>query len=141
MKNTLTKLLPAVLLLLAVALSGCERSGNPLKNTEWKLYGFSNTADGTLQQAEPADCDNCYTIRFDEDGEFKGKSSINIIKGKYWIRGKNIGFTNITSTFAEESLDGYKYVEALPQVNRFEISSEQLKLYYGNTNYLLFKKR
>ncbi len=81
----IVKLLPAVLLLFVVALSGCEKDKNPLKSTEWKLYGFGNTADGTLQQAEPTNCDNCYTIMFGEDGKFKGHTSTNAIEGEYRV--------------------------------------------------------
>lgn len=137
----IVKLLPAVLLLFIVALSGCEKDKNPLKSTEWKLYGFGNTADGTLQQAEPTNCDNCYTIMFGEDGKFKGHTSTNAIEGKYRVKGVDINFFEIGGTKINELLDGQKYVEALPQVNHFEMASEQLKLYYGDASYLLFKKK
>ncbi len=135
------KLLPAVLLLLAVALSGCERNKNPLKNTEWKLYGFGNTTDNTLREAEPKDCNICYTISFREDGTITGHTSTNEIRGQYLIKGRKLNFMELVGTEIKEIFDGDKYVEVLHQVEQFEIISEQLKLYYGNTNYLLFKKR
>lgn len=42
-------------------------------------------------------------------------------------------------TYAGETSDGKIYLEALRTVNRFNINSRGLSLYYDSDNYLLFK--
>jgi hypothetical protein len=37
------------------------------KNTKWKLVGIMNMNTGILQELEPKDCEECYTLTFDTD--------------------------------------------------------------------------
>ncbi len=124
---------------------GCEKEKEEQAPTElygtWKLTGFGNTADNTLRKAEPQECEKCYTITFLKDGTITGHTSTNDIRGEYWIKGANLDFLNLRGTKINELFDRREYVSALHQVNRFEIISKQLKLYYIDTDYLLFKKK
>lgn len=61
--------------------------------------------------------------------------------GQYRIKDRKLNFIELGGTKINELFDGRKYVEALHQVNRFGIVSKQLKLYYSDTDYLLFEKK
>ncbi len=132
-------------LLLLIGGVGCEKEKEEYGSTElygtWKLSGFGNTADHTLREAEPKECEKCYTITFLSDGTITGHTSTNEITGEYRINGRNLNFLKLGGTKVGEHPDGWVYVEALNQVHRFEIVSQKLKLYYnGGKNYLQYKK-
>ena len=132
-------------LFLLIGCVGCEKEKEELVPTKlygaWKLIGFVSTADNTLREAEPKDCEECYTITFLNDGTITGHTSTNELWGQYRITGRNLNFIQLGGTEINELFDGRNYVEALYKVNRFEIISNQLKLYYGDTDYLLFKRK
>lgn len=107
----------------------------------WKLEGFGDTKTNAFREAEPKDCTICYTLIFLRNGMLTGKSSTNEIGGEYQIKGESLDFLKIGGTKINELFDGRNYVEALYKVHRFEIVSKQLKLYYSDTDYLLFKKK
>lgn len=140
-----TILFTAIALFLLTGETGCEKEKEEKAPTElygtWKLTGFGNTADNTLRKAEPKECEKCYTMTFLKDGTITGHTSTNEIGGEYRIKGGNLDFLRLGGTEINELFDGRNYVEALYKVNRFEIVSKQLKLYYGDTDYLLFKKK
>ena len=60
-------------LLLAVCLIGvaCKEDEpekeQSLANTKWKLAGIMDMDTGILQELEPKDCEECYTLTFDTD--------------------------------------------------------------------------
>ncbi len=108
----------------------------------WKLEGFGNTVDNTMKEAEPKDCEQCYTVTLREDGILTGHTSTNELMGTYIVNGRN--FTMVfAGTEINELYDGKKYIDALNQVNQFEVFSEprSMRLYYnGENNYLQFKQ-
>ena len=140
-----TFLFSVIALFLLIGGMGCEKEKEEYGSTElygtWKLAGFGNTADHTLREAEPKECEKCYTITFLSDGTITGHTSTNEIGGEYQIKGESLHFLKIGGTKINELFDGRNYVEALYKVHRFEIASKQLKLYYSDTDYLLFKKK
>ena len=140
-----TILFTAIALFLLIGVTGCEKEKEEEAPAElygtWKLTGFGNTADNTFREAEPKDCEKCYTMTFLKDGTITGHTSTNEIGGEYRIKGGNLDFLRLGGTEINELFDGQDYVEALYKVNRFEINSKQLNLYYGDTDYLLFKRR
>lgn len=140
-----TILFAAIALFLVIGGIGCEKEKEEQAPAELygtcKLTGFGNTADNTLREAEPKECEKCYTMTFLKDGTITGHTSTNEIGGEYRIKGRNLNFMELGGTKINELFDGRNYVEALYKVNRFEINSKQLKLYYGDTDYLLFKRR
>ena len=140
-----TILFTVIALFLLTGGTGCEKEKEEQAPAElygtWKLAGFGNTADNTFREAEPKDCEKCYTMTFLKDGTITGHTSTNEIGGEYRIKGGNLDFLRLGGTEINELFDGQDYVEALYKVNRFEIISKQLELYYGDTDYLLFKRR
>ncbi len=142
MKTKLVLWISALLLLIGGV--GCEKDEDKILSEligTWKLVGFGNTANKTLREAEPKECEKCYIITFLSDRTITGHTSTNEIGGEYRIKGRNLNFLRLGGTKVGEYPDGYIYVEAIEKVHRFEIVSKQLKLYYDDTYYLLFKKK
>ena len=106
----------------------------------WKLVGFVS-ADGILREADPKDCDRCYTISFLKDGYLTGRTINNEAWALYQFNGHNIRIRDFGMTMVGEYGDSDTYVKALKQSTRYELVSGRLRLYYNNDrDYLLFKK-
>ena len=106
----------------------------------WKLVGFVS-ADGILREADPKDCDRCYTISFLKDGYLTGRTINNEAWALYQFNGHNIRIRDFGMTMVGEYGDSDTYVKALKQSTRYELVSGRLRLYYNNErDYLLFKK-
>jgi len=106
----------------------------------WKLVGFVS-ADGTLREVNPKDCDQCYTISFLKDGRLTGRTISNEAIARYQFNGHNISISDFGMTKVGEYGDSKTYIEALRRSTRYELVSGRLRLYYNNnTDYLLFKK-
>ena len=119
-----------------------------LLNTKWKLAGIVDTETGELKELEPKDCEECYTIAFDTDKTFSGRTASNIIDyADYEIDYKTGGFyiTNIIGTERAEIGEGYLYCDILWKIKSFTITDKYpriLHLYYNDKkNYLLFKRQ
>lgn len=115
-----------------------------LQGTKWKLIGIVETE--ILIELEPKDCAECYTLTFDTNDTFEGRTTSNIIMGNYEIdyNTQTLRFTNIGGTEVGEVGDGYKYAEILWKIQSFilkkDVHPSMLYLYYNeNRNYLLFK--
>ena len=132
-----------IALLLLIGGEGCEKkeqAKTELYGT-WKLVGFGNMSDHSLQKAEPKDCEECYTITFMKNGTVTGYATTNEIAGVYEIKNNFLHFPFLgLKTGNNELWDGKKFLETAQQVYRFEIKSKQLFLFYSDTKYLLFKK-
>jgi hypothetical protein len=149
-----------ILLILGIFAVGCNNSflldkldevtpQNPIdsaatfSNTSWKLAGFMNVAAGTLTEAEPKDCEECFTLSFETDSTFTGKSSTNELYGEYALdyQTSTIQIINLGGTKIGETPDGYKYMDSLRAIHSFSITETALKLYYNNgKEYLLYVK-
>ena len=69
-------------LFILMGMTGCEDNENStgLKGTTWKLAGFVNVETGELTEAEPKDCERCYTIVFIANTNGTGRSVLNTIE-------------------------------------------------------------
>ena len=108
----------------------------------WKLEGFGDTDTNTFREAEPKDCTVCYTLIFLRNGMLTGESSTNEIGGEYEIKSNQLHFPLFgLKTYINELWDRPVFLETIRKVDRFEIASQKLKLYYNSgKNYLRFKK-
>ncbi|HTN69186.1 MAG TPA: lipocalin family protein [Dysgonamonadaceae bacterium] len=90
--KTKTILLTVIALCLLISGKGCEKSNKITSDIigTWKLVGFGNTADNSLKEAGPKDCDKCYTITFKNDEKIFGVTSTNQATGVYKIKGNGI---------------------------------------------------
>jgi heat shock protein HslJ len=137
--NKLLVIIP--FLFLIIGMGGCEEKINvPDLYHTWKLKGFGNTADNSFKEADPKDCEECFVLTFYDDNTFTGKSIINRFVTNYYLSGNNLSFPNgINITKVDEITgDGTKFTEALKNVHRYSIEKSMLKLFYSDTEYLLF---
>ena len=123
-----------------------------LGGTKWKLAGIIDVETEALTVLEPKECDNCYTIIFDnavsdcnEDNlsSFSTYSSSNSLGACYEIdyEESSINIFHFGGTKRGEIGDGNLWWYIIPIVQSFALENNQLRLYYNdNTNYLLFKQ-
>jgi hypothetical protein len=132
----------AAILLLLTSVFACGKEDEivSLKDTKWKLVEFVHVSERTTKTPEPQS-DQCYWIFFDSDTTFSGITSTNEVRGIYRINPptSTIYIDNIGGTKINELFDGNLYVERLLSVSFFELTKTSLKLYYNETDYLLFK--
>ncbi|MDR0680526.1 MAG: META domain-containing protein [Dysgonamonadaceae bacterium] len=111
---------------------------NPkLTDIKWKLTSF--VSNGNAKTPEP-DSNDCYWLIFDDDNTLEGKSSANFLLGSYEVNHQtsSLRITNLGGTEIYELPDGRLFVESLMTVRSFELQEAVLKLYYNETDYLLF---
>lgn len=128
-----------ILLLIATSCKDDSVSNMPtetkLKGTSWKLLGFFDVEKNTLIEAEPKNCEDCYTLYFDTDSTASGKSILNDIVLN--INTLRVGMTYIYETDG----DGDLYTDILgEQIESYSYEKDKLKFYYNNKkNYLLYR--
>jgi len=106
-------------------------------NTLWRLESFETLDDEIIK---PQD-DQIYTIQFEEDLTFFGKSDCNDILGEYETGpNQSIKIIRLGTTFAncgKVSLYN-KYYRAIYSLYSYEINKNKLHLYYSNGSRLNF---
>jgi hypothetical protein len=129
------------ILICAASYTGCSENQNNLENssltgTKWKLTGFVTNGDA---KTPVPDSNDCYWLLFKDDNTLEGKSSTNFLSGSYEIdRTSSLLITNLGGTKINELFDGKFFVESLAAVRSFDLQEDALKLYYNETDYLLF---
>ena len=141
--KTKTILFTAIVILLLIGVGGCETEStdNNVKSIigTWKLEGFGNTSNKSFKEANPKDCEECFVVTFNSDNSFFGKSSINALSSNYVLSDFNLSFPKgIIATEIAENGDGSRFTEAFGTVFRYSIEKSKLKLFYSETEYLLF---
>lgn len=137
-----TFLLILITLALLLGGMGCEKNNEIPSELlgSWKLMGFGNTADNSLKEVEPKDCDKCFTLTFKRDKTFYGKSVMNLLEGRYAVSGSNISLSVGGTKIGEITGDGGKFIETLSQADRFTIHNSNLYLYFSEKEFLSLKK-
>lgn len=131
-----TILFSVIALFLLTGGTGCEKEKEEQAPAElygtWKLAGFGNTADNTFREAEPEECEKCYTMTFLKDGTITGHASTNEIEGKYEIKSNQLHFPLLgIKTYINELWDGPIFLETVRKVNRFELNHYGLEIHSG----------
>jgi uncharacterized repeat protein (TIGR02543 family) len=122
-----------------------------LQGTKWKLIGIVDVQSGNLTELEPKDCDECFTLIFDTDDTFSGRTVNNIMWGEYEIdyNRHTLRATDFAVSEALDTRDGELYSQILGgyffrKIQSFTVRDTHpriLHLYYNNgENYLKYKK-
>jgi len=125
---------------------------SPLEGTKWKLAGIVDTSTNELMVLEPKELDDFYrhvysvgdfyTLMFDTDSTFSGRTTTNVIGGIYitdYVT-NSIHFTSFGGTKLGELGDGGLWWVIFPTIRFFTLQGNELKLFYNdNKNYFLFK--
>ena len=115
-----------------------------LTGTSWKLNGVVDAEAGKLTELEPKDCEECYTLTFDDENTVYSFTSANSLTGKYEVDFKTYTFsiTTLGSPKLGERGDGNSYRYVLPTVQSFSLQEGELRLYYNEKKeYLSYKVR
>ena len=139
-----TKKLLLIPCLLTIIWMGCKEDSEINQSIvgTWKCEGFGDTKTNNVKEIEPKDCDNCYTLTFEEDGTLSGRSILNTLSGEYEISDKEINFTSYFLTeIGEINEDGTKFTDVFAKkIFQCEIKKLTLKLFYSETEFLLFNR-
>lgn len=143
--KTFKDLLPITLLILLLA--GCSDDKDDKNHEypeeltkEWKFIGFGKLNSSETQTPDPHP-NYMYRLHLEKDGTLTGYSSVNDLYGKYKINSTNkkVEILNIGGTEVAETTDGNEYVNALTKIKSYDITENQLKLFYEGDEFLLFK--
>jgi hypothetical protein len=132
-------LIPLFLVLICTSCKEKDKNNDfPLKDTKWKLIGFVDTKTDVVTEADPKNCEECYTITFD----FQGQASAKLVNKYRAIDIFNpLGLEN--DDMAEDIGDSMLYDSAILHITSYTFENEILKLFYedkeNNKNYLLYK--
>lgn len=140
-----------LLLLIAIFASACssdddyndsygQMTSRPELLKAWKLEGFVNGIDHSLQKVQPENCGECYTLTLNKNFTFQGRTSVNSISGEYTFSQNKFSFKNVLMTEINEMQDGARYVTYFHAVHSHSIVNDKLRLYYNDKgDYLLYK--
>jgi len=143
MKTTIKRLLFISPLIFLLFLSSCARMVGPdydaqLADTEWILFAYGDVeaptqvVDGTV-----------VTLQFKPDGLVGGSGGCNVYSTKCEVNDSSIKFGDIETTLMaclDENISAQEsnYFSALREVNRYERSGDELRLWYGRGESVLF---
>ena len=114
-----------------------------LQGTKWKLVGIVDAETGTLQELEPKDYEECYTITFDADSAFYFHTATNQLWAIFDIdyRVFNIKIHTIGGTEVVPYFDEILFRNTLYAVQSFSLQEKELLFYFNDKkNYLLYNK-
>ncbi|MDR0667998.1 MAG: hypothetical protein LBF90_05205 [Prevotellaceae bacterium] len=138
MKKNIFKTI-AILLIVAGVISSCKKekeNNSSLQGTKWKLAGYVDAATGNRVDAEPADCERCYTLIFKTETSAWGYTVLNQISVSL-VSEKMFSI----DTKVDDSMSGnvVLFYEAIKTTDSYKHENAELKFFYNNKqNYLLF---
>ncbi|WP_138480793.1 META domain-containing protein [Dyadobacter bucti] len=133
----------AMYTVLPALLSGCGKTTTINSNMEltgkWKLESIVQGSD-TISRPQPAKGVMEIGVNFKEKGELEATSSTNYLTGSYEIAQQNTIQIGGGGTERAETKWGNLFVNALPNVNLYELKPNRLILYYDDNNQLIFNR-
>ena len=117
-----------------IYLDTCENPDTTLRCTKWRLVGiFDANTDTLIKELLPKNLNNCYTLKFYTDTSFVAISVSNMM----WMN--ILKPHTFWTTFVGESKDGEMYSDALQFTTAYTYNRNELKMFFDNNKYLLFK--
>jgi hypothetical protein len=119
-----------------------ESSPSLLAGTKWKLTGYMDTETGELIEAEPKNCDDCFTIKFYSGTE----GSVTVVLIYYHVN-LSIEYIFKDPAFSialgpdDSGIGNCRlFNRAIETVTSYELETDELKFFYNDKkNYLLCK--
>lgn len=116
----------------------------PLVGTRWRLLGFGEEGSEMIRIAEPSETDSQLWLEFFEDGTIEGRSSNNLLSGKFHNFSNNqfelLEFYVLS--YALESGDGFYMTSSLKNADIGNVETKGLKVYYTENErrkFMLFR--
>ena len=119
-----------------------ENEPMKLSGTAWKLISIVDMVGNKSRVPEPNKDEN-FMIKFQEKDLMNGCLSINTISGRYCVDygRQTIKMSVTSSTFADDSPDGYAFLQYIKNVNKFVVTNDILRLFYDDIVCLEFERR
>ena len=119
-----------------------ENEAMKLNGTTWKLISIVDMVSNKSRAPEPNKDDN-FMIKFQDKNLRNGCLSINTINGRYYVdySRQTIEMSVTSSTFADDSPDGYAFLQYIKNVNKFVVTNDILRLFYNDIVCLEFERR
>ena len=113
-----------------------------LNGTAWKLISIVDMVSNKSRAPEPNKDDN-FMIKFQDNDLINGYLAINTINGRYYVdySRHTIEMSITSSTFADDSPDGYAFLQYIKNVNKFVVTNDILRLFYDDIVCLEFERR
>ncbi|MCF0038811.1 META domain-containing protein [Dyadobacter fanqingshengii] len=125
------------------ALFSCGKTTTISSNMEltgkWELQSIVQNSD-TIQKPALAKGQMPVSLNFKEKGELEGTTSTNIMTGFYETAQQNTIQLGGGGTERAETQWGNLFVNALPNVNLYDLKMNRLVLYYENNNQMIFSR-
>lgn len=133
----------AVFVLLTILLMSCGKTTTISSNLEltgtWKLESIVQESD-TIKKPVPSKGAMDVVLNFKDKGELEGTSSTNFLTGFYETAQQNTIQIGGGGTERAETPWGNLFINALPNVNLYDLKTNQLVLYYDNNNQMVFSR-
>lgn len=117
-----------------------EQDSISLIGTRWRPLGFGEEGSDRIRVAEPRDTDSQLWLEFYEDGTIEGRSSNNLLSGKFHNFSNNqfelLEFYVLS--YALESGDGLYMTSSLENADMGNVETKGLKVYYTENEQRLF---
>jgi heat shock protein HslJ len=138
-----TFIIPTTLVLVCLLFSSCGKTTTISSNMEltgkWQLENIVQEND-TISKPDIAKGQHNVSLNFKDKGELEGTSSTNILTGFYETAQQNTIQLGGGGTERAETSWGNLFVNALPNVNLYDLKTNRLVLYYENNNQLIFSR-
>ncbi|MCE7067765.1 META domain-containing protein [Dyadobacter sp. CY326] len=135
--------LQSTFLICVFLLSSCGKTTTINTNVEltgkWELQSIVQNSD-TIQKPALARGQMPISLNFKEKGELEGTTSTNILTGFYETAQQNTIQMGGGGTERAETHWGNLFVNALPNVNLYDLKTNKLVLYYENNNQMIFSR-
>ncbi len=136
-------LIPTAYVLFFSLLIGCGKTTTISSNMEltgkWQLDSIVQE-DVTIKKPATTKGVMDIALNFKEKGELEGTTSTNILTGFYETAQQNTIQLGGGGTERAETSWGNLFVNALPNVNLYDLKANKLILYYDNSNQLIFSR-
>lgn len=114
-----------------------ENTGDSLIGTQWQLVSYGMTGAPT-----PVGAEVTITLYFNADGDTGGLGGCNRYGARYQVQDNTLSFSRIVRTqiaCADEQVMQLEqqYLAALPEAGRFELSADQLAIWYDDGSSVL----
>jgi len=132
-----------VFVLFSISIMSCGKTTTISSNLEltgtWKLESIVQASD-TIKKPNLSKGAMDVVLNFKEKGELEGTTSTNILTGFYETAQQNTIQIGGGGTERAETPWGNLFINALPNVNLYDLKTNHLILYYENNNQMIFSR-
>ena len=133
----------SVFVLIAMLITSCGKTTTISSNLEltgtWKLESIIQESD-TIKKPAPSKGVKDIVLNFKDKGELEGTTSTNFLTGFYETAQQNTIQIGGGGTERAETSWGNMFINALPNVNLYDLKTNQLVLYYDTNNQMIFSR-